>query len=258
MVDHSSLLFVAIICSNETTNSIYWPTTIAGRTSTQPCFTTVPDGFKATRECDLFGRWSSPNVSDCKNGILRYIKFKYIFQIFVFSTLQLTLLYVSSSFSIITAQPTLVLHPSGGVYNPEIQRQFVLSCQAEDGYPATNLTWLKKVTGDDGFGKLQNALISYLIYISCALLAVSVPKTRLVNAIPSISLVLTQRIVNNTVILETSLPGITTMADGEYLCRGENVFASSNISVNISAKGIKLYKMHYLINCFDFHLAIIA
>ena len=30
------------------------------------------------------------------------------------------------------------------------------------------------------------------------------------------------------------------MADGEYLCRGENVFASSNISVNISAEGIKL------------------
>ena len=86
----------------------------------------------------------------------------------------------------------------------------------------------------------------------------SVPTTTLVSVIPSISLVLTQRIVNNTVILETSLPGITTMADGEYLCRGVNVFASSTISVNISAEGNKLYKIHYLINCFDFHLGIIA
>ena len=94
------ILLVAITCPNETTSSIYWPTTIAGRTSTQPCFTTVPDGFKATRECDLFGQWSSPDVSDCKNGILRYIKSikKYIVQIFVFSTLQPTLLCVSRSF----------------------------------------------------------------------------------------------------------------------------------------------------------------
>ena len=59
--------------------------------------------------------------------------------------------------------------------------------------------------------------------------------------------------MNSTVILETSLPGITTMADGEYLCRGENVFASSTISVNISAEGIKLGKVNYLINCFDFY-----
>ena len=162
------ILFVAITCPNEMTNSIYWPTTIAGRTSTQPCFTTVPDGFKATRECDLFGRWSSPDVSDCKNGILRYIKSikKYIVQIFVFSTLQLTLLYVSSSFSIIIAQPTLMLHPSGGVYNPEIQRQFVLSCQVVDGYPATNLTWLKKAIDDNEFGKFEIILVINL-YILC-------------------------------------------------------------------------------------------
>ena len=74
-------------------------------------------------------------------------------------------------FFIITAQPTLVLHPSGGVYSPEIQRQFALSCQAGDGYPATNLTWLKKATDDDEFGKLKIVLVInlYILFFTCSI-----------------------------------------------------------------------------------------
>ena len=66
-------LLVVITCPNETSSSIYWPTTIAGRTSAQPCLTTVPDSFKVTRECDLFGEWISPDISDCKNDILNML-----------------------------------------------------------------------------------------------------------------------------------------------------------------------------------------